>query len=62
MAKIELNSYDLQIKDIKNEDGTTSEVVQIRSQIAFDEDFIEEMKLSGVRKIELRQDNGESGE
>lgn len=46
----ELKSYDLFITDIKNSDGETCEVVRINSRLAFNKDFIDEMKAAGVKK------------
>lgn len=59
MAKIEFNSYDLQIKTL--EDGT--EVVQINPRLAFNEEFISAMKENGVSKwIERREEKEEVDE
>lgn len=52
MAKIELNNYDLIIRPYKDhEDGSDREVVQIASRLAFDSDFIEDMKSKGVKTV-----------
>lgn len=44
--KIELRPSDLYIKDWNDR-----EVVNLRNTLAFDPDFIEEMKKAGVRKF-----------
>jgi len=52
MAKIELNHYDLSIKKItRQSDGQVNEIVQINPRLAFDLDFISEMRAQGVRDI-----------
>lgn len=47
MPKIELNAYDLIIKEMDSGD----EVVQIRGNLAFNTSFIDEMKQAGVEKF-----------
>lgn len=51
MAKIELNHYDLYIEDIQNREGDEVEVAKISNRLAFDHDFIAELKENGVRKL-----------
>ena len=46
MAKIELNSRDLQIKTLDD----NKEVIQIKGMTAFDDDFIAECKEKGVKE------------
>lgn len=56
MAKIELNSRDLQIKTL--DDG--QKVVQFKGSTAFDEDFIAECEEAGVREFIERDREDES--
>lgn len=50
---IEFRAYDLYIGEVNNkETGLIDEVVRIKGQVAFDPDFIEEMKLKGVKKYD----------
>jgi len=51
MAKIEFNHYDLYIETIKNREGDMVDVAKISNRLAFDRDFIEELKIQGVKKI-----------
>lgn len=46
MAKIELNTYDLQVTTTKDGD----KVCQIRPALAFNDDFINEMSEMGVQE------------
>jgi len=48
--KIELRPTDLYIKDIEIR-GEIREVINLRNSLAFDEDFIAEMRGNGVRKF-----------
>ena len=51
MAKIEFNHYDLYVETITNREGDKVEVAKISNRLAFDRDFIEELKAQGVKKI-----------
>jgi len=53
--KIELNARDLQIKKIETKNGEM-ELVEIKGAVAFDPDFIAEMREKGVRDKALRED------
>lgn len=49
---IELMPRDLFIAEyIDKKTGNKNKVVRLRSNVAFDEDFIEEMKLKGVKEV-----------
>lgn len=52
MAKIELNSYDFQIKEYQGD-----EVIQLKPSLAFDSAFIEEMKAKGVGYAKKRDED-----
>lgn len=58
MAKIELNTYDFTIKKLKS---TGDEVCQLAPQLAFNPDFIAEMRSLGVKDQIIREeeDNNE---
>jgi len=63
MSKIEIRSQDLFVKTITDKDGIEREVINFRSALAFDEDFIEEMKEKGVKTfVEEGTDNDEDEE
>lgn len=53
---IELQSRDLQIKKITTKDGDEVELVEIKGGVAFDSDFIEEMRLKGVKDKAIKQE------
>lgn len=53
--KIELRTQDLFIKDVQTKEGMR-EVINLRGSLAFDEDFIQEMKANGVRKFIEEED------
>lgn len=53
--KIEFRPQDLMIKDTNNGD----EVVNIRSSLAFDPEFIAEMKANGVKKYIQQEETEE---
>jgi len=57
--KIELRSNDLYIKDVETKNGIV-EVINLRNTLAFDQDFIEEMKTNGVRKFVPEEEEEES--
>lgn len=50
MAKIELNSRDLELKEIEQGEFKGKIVAQIKPAVAFDDDFVQEMKDLGVRQ------------
>jgi len=53
---IEFRPYDLMIKRVMDKRSNMEvEVVQIKGSVAFDPDFIEEMKLKGVKTYEERE-------
>lgn len=58
MSKIELNHYDLEIKEIvKTQDGSPMEVVQLKPALAFDPGFKQEMIEQGVqRRVQYNKD------
>ena len=61
MPKVELNSYDLFIKEITDKEGNDVKVVSLRSALAFNEDFIIDMREQGVKEYE-KQENTSSDE
>lgn len=49
---IELKSRDLYITDVEDKkNGGKQEVVRLKASVAFDEAFIEECKMEGVKKF-----------
>lgn len=56
---IELQSRDLQIKKITTKNGEEVELVEIKGGVAFDVDFIEEMRLKGVKDKPIQQEETE---
>jgi len=50
MAKIEFDHFDFHIRTLS--DG--KEIIQLKTSKAFDEDFVEEMKGTGVKPEHLK--------